>query len=116
LVLSWSGRVEDGAITIIALLAAVHVRGLGPGRTVQAVLTVIKVAALVWFVIAGVALGGPTVAPASAYGSVTPSAILLAMIPVKFVAAQDRIGLTRAITHRYVLNGVAHKHNRLVVG
>jgi basic amino acid/polyamine antiporter, APA family len=72
------------AITIIALLAAVHVRGLGPGRTVQAALTLIKVAALIVFVIAGVALDGPSVAPASASGSVTPSAVLLAMIPVMF--------------------------------
>jgi basic amino acid/polyamine antiporter, APA family len=72
------------AITIIALLAVVHVRGLGPGRTFQAVLTILKVAALVAFVITGVALGGPTVAPASAHGLITPSAVLLAMIPVMF--------------------------------
>jgi APA family basic amino acid/polyamine antiporter len=72
------------AITIIALLTAVHVRGLGPGQTFQAVLTVLKVAALVAFIVAGVAFGGPTVAPASAHGLITPSAVLLAMIPVMF--------------------------------
>jgi APA family basic amino acid/polyamine antiporter len=72
------------AITIIALLAAVHVRGLGPGRTFQAVLTAIKVAGLVVFATVGLVLGGPAVAPAAAGGPVTASAVLLAMIPVMF--------------------------------
>jgi APA family basic amino acid/polyamine antiporter len=72
------------AIGIITVLAVIHVRGLGPGRTVQMALTAIKVAGLIMFGTVGFASGGPTATPASAGGSVAPSALLLAMIPVMF--------------------------------
>ena len=45
------------ALAIVAALALVHARGLGPGRIVQNGLTFVKVGALTLFVIVGFALG-----------------------------------------------------------
>src|SRR5438309_1642676 len=45
------------ALSAIALLTAIHVRGLGPGRLVQNLLAGVKVCALVTFVAIGFAIG-----------------------------------------------------------
>src|SRR5262245_19712030 len=47
-----AGHSKAIAIAIIAALALVHVRGLGPGRMVQTALTFIKVGALVALIVA----------------------------------------------------------------
>jgi APA family basic amino acid/polyamine antiporter len=73
------------AVSIIAALAFVQTRGVGPGRFVQNALTTIKVVALVAFVAAGFAITG--LADAATVGSETPvrpSSWLLAMVPVMF--------------------------------
>src|SRR6266487_1993192 len=72
------------AVVIIALLAIVHMRGLGPGRLVQIALTLIKVGALLALVIAGFASSGHTITAAYAEGPVSISAFLFAMVPVMF--------------------------------
>jgi APA family basic amino acid/polyamine antiporter len=73
------------AIVTIALMALVHLRGVGPGRVVMNVLAVLKVTALVAFIALGFAFGAgetanlqQTTAPAGA------AAWLLALIPVMF--------------------------------
>ena len=72
------------ALTAIAALSWVHVRGLGPGRLVQNVLAGLKVSALLFFVAAGFAIGRGTM-PALAPGPVVASAgWLLALVPVMF--------------------------------
>jgi APA family basic amino acid/polyamine antiporter len=76
---------KPAAIAIIVLLAVVHARGLGPGRALQNVLTLLKVGALVAFVAIGFASAGAgEVAPPIAGGPVPISAFLLAMVPVMF--------------------------------
>jgi len=72
------------AVVIIALLAIVHMRGLGPGRVVQIALTLIKVGALFALVVAGFASSGHTITPTYAEGPVSISAFLFAMVPVMF--------------------------------
>ena len=72
------------ALTAIAALSWVHVRGLGPGRLVQNVLAGLKVSALLFFVAAGFAIGRGTM-PALAPGPAVASAgWLLALVPVMF--------------------------------
>ncbi|MGE5246019.1 MAG: APC family permease [Betaproteobacteria bacterium] len=72
------------AISIIAALALVHARGLGPGRLVQNGLTIVKVGALVAFVIAGLTLAprGAPVVPV--HVEVKPTVWMLALVPVMF--------------------------------
>ena len=56
------------AIAVIVALALVHARGLGPGRVIQNLLTVLKVGALALFVVAGLSVaphGAPSAAPAA---------------------------------------------------
>jgi APA family basic amino acid/polyamine antiporter len=72
------------AIAIIGLLAVVHMGGLGPGRTVQMALTLVKGAALVTFVIIGSASAGHDATAALPRGDVPMSALLFAMVPVMF--------------------------------
>jgi APA family basic amino acid/polyamine antiporter len=74
------------ALTLIAILSAIHTFGLGPGRVVQNVLASFKLIALIVFVIAGLAWGTGSFAHfnATAASPVTPSAWLLALIPVMF--------------------------------
>ena len=72
------------AVVIIALLAIVHMRGLGLGSVVQLVLTLIKVGALFALVIVGCAASGHTITQAYAEGPVSISAFLFAMVPVMF--------------------------------
>jgi len=72
------------AIVAIALLTAIHVRGLGPGRLVQNVLAGIKVAAIVLIVALGFTIGHGEVSNLSAGGAVAPLPWLLALVPVMF--------------------------------
>ncbi len=75
------------AIAVIAALALVHARGLGPGRLVQNGLTILKVAALMGFVIAGFTLGAPAAAAstgAASGGAASWTSALVALVPVMF--------------------------------
>ena len=72
------------AIGVIALLSAVHLFGLGPGRIVQNGLAGMKIAVLVVFVTLGFGFGEGSTAHFTAGGSVTPALWVLALIPVLF--------------------------------
>ena len=73
------------ALAVIALLTAVHVAGLGPGRVLQNVLAAGKVAVLVALVVLGFAAGEGSITHFTAStGSVSPSLWLLGLIPVMF--------------------------------
>ena len=72
------------ALVAIALLTAVHVRGLGPGRLVQNALGGAKVAALAAFVAIGFAIGHGHAAQLTAPGAVRAPGLMMAFIPVMF--------------------------------
>jgi basic amino acid/polyamine antiporter, APA family len=72
------------ALAAIAVVTAVHVRGLGPGRVVQNALGGSKVAALTAFIVLGFALGRGDAAPAVAAGRPSAPGFLLALIPIMF--------------------------------
>jgi basic amino acid/polyamine antiporter, APA family len=72
------------ALTVIAALTLIHVRGLGPGRLVQNLLAGMKVTALVIFVALGFALGTGNAAHLTAGGSFAASGLVLALVPVMF--------------------------------
>jgi APA family basic amino acid/polyamine antiporter len=73
------------ALSTVWLFAAVHVRGLGPGRVVSNVLTILKVMALVIFIALGLTIGtGNSANLQQAAGAVAPTSFLLALIPVMF--------------------------------
>jgi APA family basic amino acid/polyamine antiporter len=72
------------ALAAIALLTAIHVRGLGPGRLVQDSLAGAKVAALVAFVALGFLLGRGSAANVAASGPATAAGMLIAFVPVMF--------------------------------
>jgi APA family basic amino acid/polyamine antiporter len=73
------------ALTAIATLTIIHIRGLGPGRLVQNVLAAIKVSAIVVLVGLGFAIGRGNVGNySSAGGDVGSVAFLLALVPVMF--------------------------------
>ncbi len=74
------------AVVVIVSLSVVHGLGLGPGRVVQNALALVKVAALVVFVAAGLSIGQGSVShfSAGADASWTLSGLLLALIPVMF--------------------------------
>ena len=73
------------ALTAIAVLTAVHVVGIGPGRLVQNVLAGLKVLVLVILVTLGFSLGqGATANFTQSAGPVAVSAWMLALIPVMF--------------------------------
>ena len=72
------------ALVMIFALSGIHMIGLGPGRAVQNVLAMIKFAALIIFVIAGLAFGNGSWENFQGGSSVPPSAWLLALIPVMF--------------------------------
>jgi len=75
------------ALAIIALLTAIHVRGLGPGRVVQDTLAGAKVAALVAFIAIGFGIGrGGAPAAAQSAGS-GAGGMLMALIPIMFTYA-----------------------------
>jgi len=73
------------ALAAIAGMAAVHLRGVGPGRLVGNLLAALKVGALVLFVAAGFSLGAGEVSNLAATAApVAPGGWLLALIPVMF--------------------------------
>jgi basic amino acid/polyamine antiporter, APA family len=72
------------AMTAILSLAAIHLRGLGPGRIIQNMLAGTKVAALLLFVALGLAIGHGTWAAAEPGQGVVASNWLLALVPVMF--------------------------------
>ncbi len=72
------------AIAIIASLAVVHARGLGPGRVVQNGLTILKVGALVAFVVVGLSVAPHAAPVATLHAPVSIDAWLLALVPVMF--------------------------------
>jgi APA family basic amino acid/polyamine antiporter len=72
------------ALSVIAALSAIHVRGLGPGRLVQNVLAGTKASALVIIIALGFALGAGSTSSITAGGPVSASGMLLALVPVMF--------------------------------
>ena len=73
------------ALALIAVLTVIHVRGLGPGRLVQNILAISKVAVLVILIVAGFAIGNGNASNFS--GANQPVAVelwLLALIPIMF--------------------------------
>jgi basic amino acid/polyamine antiporter, APA family len=76
------------AIALILALAVIHARGLGPGRLMQNALTLVKVAALAAFVIAGVLVARPAASLTAAASLPAPHGRwqmwLLALVPVMF--------------------------------
>jgi APA family basic amino acid/polyamine antiporter len=72
------------ALTAIAALTVLHVRGLGPGRLVQNVLAGTKVSAIVLLVALGFSIGRGDAANFSTAGDIGPVAFVLALVPVMF--------------------------------
>jgi APA family basic amino acid/polyamine antiporter len=73
------------ALAAIALLAWIHVRGVGPGRLVGNVLAALKVSALLMFIALGFSIGAGSSANLHiSAGAVAPASWLLALIPVMF--------------------------------
>jgi APA family basic amino acid/polyamine antiporter len=76
------------AIAVIAAMAAIHIRGVGPGRAVGNVLAALKVTSLVLFIAFGMMFGTGSMAHlTSPAGPVAPSSWLLALVPVMFAYA-----------------------------
>jgi basic amino acid/polyamine antiporter, APA family len=77
------------AIGIVWLLAIIHVRGVGPGRVVSNVLTILKVVALLGFIAVGLVMSGASAAPpapaSASAGAVTVTGWFLSLIVVMFV-------------------------------
>jgi APA family basic amino acid/polyamine antiporter len=72
------------AILIIAAMAWLHRRGIGPGRIVGNLLASLKVTAFVLFIAIGFAWGSGSLAHLSEHAPVTSTGWLLALIPVMF--------------------------------
>ncbi len=73
------------AILLVALMAGIHIRGVGPGRLVSNVLAVLKVTALSIFIAVGFSVGaGSTANVQQVAGPVTSGGWLLSLIPVMF--------------------------------
>jgi len=72
------------ALTAIAVLTIVHVRGLGPGRLLQNTLAALKASAIAVFVAIGLTLGHGSSAHFAAAGTLAPVSVLLALVPVMF--------------------------------
>jgi len=72
------------AVVIIAAMAWLHLRGVGPGRVVGNVLASLKVTALVLFITLGFSLGTGSVAHLRESAPVAATGWLLALIPVMF--------------------------------
>ena len=72
------------ALTAIAALTLVHLRGLGPGRIVQNLLAGLKVSALLFFVAAGFAVGSGSVPAIAPGASAFSGGWVLALVPVMF--------------------------------
>jgi APA family basic amino acid/polyamine antiporter len=73
------------AIATIIGLALVHARGLGPGRAVQNMLTVLKIGAIGTFVVVGLIMAMRLPMPSDGPSGPTPwSSWLIALVPVMF--------------------------------
>ena len=73
------------ALSAIALMAGIHIRGVGPGRITGNVLAALKVSALLMFIALGFSIGSGSAANLTASaGPVMSSSWLLALIPVMF--------------------------------
>ena len=72
------------AVAIIAAMAWLHRRGLGPGRVVGNLLASLKVTAFALFIVIGFGWGSGTVAHLSEHAPVGAGSWLLALIPVMF--------------------------------
>lgn len=72
------------ALTAIAALSCVHIRGLGPGRLLQNLLAGLKVSALAFFVAAGFAIGRGAIPAVTPGGAVLSAGWVLALVPVMF--------------------------------
>jgi APA family basic amino acid/polyamine antiporter len=73
------------ALAAIALMAWVHLRGVGPGRVVSNTLATLKVTALLVFIALGFSIGaGSSANLGQSAGSVAPTSWLLALIPLMF--------------------------------
>lgn len=73
------------ALAAIALLAWIHLRGVGPGRIVSNILAALKVSALLMFIALGFSIGSGSAANLQGSAStVSPGSWLLALIPVMF--------------------------------
>ena len=72
------------AVAIIAAMAWLHRRGVGPGRVVGNLLASLKVTALVFFIAVGFSFGAGSFAHLRESAPVAPAGWLLALIPVMF--------------------------------
>jgi APA family basic amino acid/polyamine antiporter len=72
------------AIAVIAALALLHMRGLGPGRWVQNTLAALKVVALVAIIGFGLGIGHGSMSHLSQTAPVAATSWLFALIPVMF--------------------------------
>ena len=72
------------ALSAIALITIVHLRGLGPGRIVQDLLAGTKVAAILVFLAIGFGAGHGEWSHIAAGGSSTAAGWILALVPVMF--------------------------------
>ena len=73
------------AISAIAILTLIHVRGLGPGRLVQNLLAGLKVTAIVLIIALGFTIGnGDSTSLTAVAGAASPMPWLLALVPVMF--------------------------------
>jgi APA family basic amino acid/polyamine antiporter len=76
------------ALSVIALMAWIHVRGVGPGRIVGNALAALKVSAIMLFIALGFSIGAGSVANLqSSAGTVHATSWLLALVPVMFTYA-----------------------------
>jgi basic amino acid/polyamine antiporter, APA family len=78
------GHSSAVAVAFIIALALVHARGLGPGRVVQTALTLLKVGALVAFVVIGFAVAVPA-SPGVAAGPPPPVRLPMLLLALVFV-------------------------------
>ncbi len=72
------------ALAAIAVMSAIHILGLGPGRVVQNVLAALKVSILLAFIVLGLALGQGSAAHLAGARPVAAASWLVALIPVMF--------------------------------
>jgi hypothetical protein len=73
------------AVAAIALMALVHLRGVGPGRLVSNTLATLKVGALLLFIALGFSIGaGSSANLQQSAGSVAAGGWLLALVPLMF--------------------------------
>ena len=73
------------ASAVVVAIAAVHIRGVGPGRFVMNVLAVLKVTAFVGFIALGLSFGAGSAANLQqAAGPVTAAGWMFALVPIMF--------------------------------